>query len=162
MHLDANRALGNSLAKTELAEPIFNGDIVSVKGGGKLEVKHNLEFEVLFVDAFSKSIMTKDILRQRLKIGEHGLVILSGSLDAQKKKWREDLEITFQGLGPAREMTMDEVRKSLAKQLNAVAKKDITPAKDQDDARELFRVTARRELYRLYGRKPVVLSLINL
>jgi ribonuclease J len=161
LHMNSNLRLGANTSAEVLDGFVENGEIISFDKKLNYEREHLVEFERVFVDAYSKSLMSQQTLRERLRVGEHGMVIVSGSL-SRTKGWLDEPEVTFMGLGETMYYSIEDIRDQvldgLYSQFKKVAKKNL----ENNQMREELRVVTRRVMYNVYGRKPVALVLTQL
>ncbi len=97
-HLRSHKELFESVAPTELPERIETGDLLEYRDGGFSKVE-NFDIEHLFVDSFSGSVMTYGELKERLRIGKKGLVLVTGCFRQSNRSWVQEPELELIGVG---------------------------------------------------------------
>lgn len=158
-HLYSNADLAASLAATTPIK-VENGTVLQLSDGVVTEAGV-LEVEREFIDSWSRLPMSPERLRERLKIGDSGMAILSGAFSKQTKKWLAGPDMQFIGLPFPRELDVDAWKKQI---LDAVAPKfsGILQQVGQEAALEDLRIFVRRELGRMFIKKPVVLTPVSI
>lgn len=163
-HLDAN--LHNAL-EVGIKRPgtfvIEDGDAVELSKTGELKSLGRFEMDVDFVDAESYVVLDRETLRDRLRIGESGLAILTGQFSRQRNKWTMAPEISLHGLLLPDHIPMDQWLKQAAA---SVAKRaqDLVSANINDPGELLdeCRMTVRRSLFDVLRKKPVVIPRVQI
>jgi len=97
-HLRSHKELFESVAPKNIPERIESGDLLEYRDGGFERVDH-FEIEHLFVDSFSGSVMKYGELKDRLRIGEKGLVLVTGCFKQSNRSWVQEPEIELIGVG---------------------------------------------------------------
>ncbi len=154
-HRELGRAKDVDEVNPELI--IENGCLIELRQG-HCELKQRVEFSDSFIEADSPVEIDRDTLRERLKIGEMGLGIISGSLRKKDGTWLVGPEIELVGLKlPGNH---EETLKKLANELKEKVRfKDCASL---DEYAEKCRFFLRRFLHQVYSRKPTVLAKIYL
>jgi ribonuclease J len=146
--------VGLSATKTFVIE---NGDVIDVDKQ-QVTITDRIDIDHLFVDAESLELLTYEVLRERLRIGELGLVTASAAYDGTDLNLLGSFRIQLHGLSTPTGLSFEEFESSLA---NA-AKKGFSSARsartsDHDDLEEQVRVEVRRYLFHVLRKKPVVI-----
>lgn len=157
-HLKSNMKIPEELSMhCDEVVLVDNGTILDLAKGGKVTVAGEIPVEIDFIDADAGSIMAPPILRERLKIGELGLAVVSGVFSTGKREWESDIQVAIRGLvltdnqlkfiERAREQIRESISKLFADKVN-----------DHAILEEEMRLTMRRALTQLVGKKPVVIA----
>jgi ribonuclease J len=168
-HLDANESIVTELGLEGTSTLLMeNGDIVELSDTG-CELSGRIEVESLYVDADSHSSMTKDVLRERLRIGEGGCAFVTGVFDVDGSRWLRSPDIILQGIvfrpeeghaGPVdKALWIEEASMYVADAVSRLASQ--SPGVTPDDIDEEARLTLRRLLFGSLGRKPQVFARIQ-
>ncbi|NDE14095.1 ribonuclease J [bacterium] len=168
-HLDANESIISELGLDDTATLLMeDGDIVDLTSAG-CEFSGRIEVETLYVDADSHASMTKDVLRERLRIGEGGCAFVTGVFDAGGSRWLRSPEIILQGIefrpeeghaGPVdKTLWLEEASMYVADAIVRLAAQQpgATPADIDEEAR----LTLRRLLFGSLNRKPQVFARVH-
>jgi ribonuclease J len=136
---------------------IENGDVIDVSKAA-VAITDRIDISHLFVDAESLELLSYDTLRERLRIGELGLVSITAAYDAGELELLGGVRIHMQGVGIPTGFSPDEFEAGIAK----AAAKGFKHAKsdrsfDHGDLEEQARVEVRRYLFQSLRKKPVVL-----
>jgi len=157
-HQYANISLGYDKNFPVTTHHITNGDVWDLENGA-LKTIGSVEVGLRFVDNDSQVSMSRETLRERLRIGEHGLAILSGVFSAQKQEFIVNPQIELQGLGMPD--NVDEkiwLEKTSHKIKTNYLKLFQQGRKEVSDLNEQSRITLRRELSKLLRKKPIVIT----
>jgi ribonuclease J len=158
----ANHRLGAShLAAANGSLLVQSGDVIDLSPGGTT-VQGSLDVPLDYVDTDAGIPLSADTLRQRLKIGELGLMIVSGTYDPAARKWASGPEIDVIGLEFPDHMRMDswidtEQTRIAAMTPQLLFGKLLPP----DGVREEIRVYLRRKVHQILKKKPVVIVKIT-
>lgn len=168
-HLDANASIPDELGMTNTATLLMeNGDMVDLSDDG-CEIVGSIDVDILYVDSDSYASMTKEVLRERLRIGEGGCAFISGVFDPGGRRWLRQPEIILQGIefrpedgyaGPVAKTTwLDEAAMYVADAVTRMAEGQAgaTP----EDFEEEARLTLRRLLFGSLNRKPQVFARVH-
>lgn len=158
-HLHSNgkipTELGLSATKTVEVE---NGDVIDLSKDGvflsdRIDVYHR------FVDSESYIPLSYETMRERLRIGELGLAVVTMSYDKVEQDIIGKVQVTLQGLSGRMDESIVEIEKLCAK---AAARgfergfEDVGSNK-ADALVESIRIEVRRVLFSVYRKKPVVI-----
>ncbi len=168
-HLNANESIIAELGMDDTATLLIeDGDMVDLSPEGCVQAGA-INVETLFVDSDSYASMTKEVLRERLRIGEGGCAIVSGVFDVDGKRWLRSPDIILQGIefrpeeghaGPvAKEFWIEEACMYVANAVVRMAEQQ--PASSAEDLEEEARLTLRRLLFGSLNRKPSVFARIH-
>jgi ribonuclease J len=161
-HMNSNGRIPDELGlkstKTYLVE---NGDIIDLTASG-VELCDRLSIDHKFVESESYISIDYENMRERLRIGELGVVVVTMPYDSQEQDLCGDPKITIQGLGSPDGMNPSDIEKGCQ---NA-AKKSLRKAledkvKTEKDLTERVRVDVRRYLAKTCNKKPVVIVHIH-
>lgn len=152
--LVSNCSLGES-AKCESIK-VENGTILTFRGQC-LTATDSMDIELQYVDSWSKLPMNFPNLRQRLKIGDSGLMVLSGVFNRRDSTWPKPLQITLMGIQIPKESEWMEIERK------AIQETILEHELDGEDEL-LDRITSgsRKRLTKILVKKPVVLCEIHL
>ncbi len=157
-HLTSNslipQEIGLSDTKTYVIE---NGDIIDANSSG-VTISDRIDLDHLFVDSESLGLLSYETLRERLRIGELGLVSISAAYDGTELELLGSVRVQIQGLQAPNGLSMEEFEAGLTK----AAKKGFAHAlsartKKHQDLEEQTRIEVRRYLFQNIKKKPVVL-----
>ncbi|MEY4632282.1 MAG: Ribonuclease 1 [Pseudomonadota bacterium] len=168
-HLDSNEKvideLGLDATGTMLME---DGDIVELSDKG-VSKAGAVDVGILYVDSDSYASLTKEVLRERLRIGEGGCAFITGVFDLGGKRWLRAPDILLQGIefrpedghaGPVnREVWLEEAAMYVADAVTSLASRQQEI--DGEALEEEARLTLRRLLFGSLNRKPSVFSRIH-
>lgn len=160
-HMPVHGTYTQLLANGELTAG--DAKIIEVENGAIVEVDKaittvgQLEISKLFIDSYNRRLMTKDTLRERLRIGESGACFVSGIIRGNQKF--ADGQFQFFGLpfgldpesatkGWPEKLT-GEINRRI-EQLRADGKVDI------EELSEAIRIVTRQQLKQVFIKKPVV------
>lgn len=163
-HLDANLSL------FEGQDPFLmeDGDVIELSTTG-CRKSDSVTMDTLFVDSGSYASLSRETLRERLRVGEGGCAFVSGVFDTSDNRWLRTPEIILQGInfrpepgqqGPVnRDLWVEEASMYVAEAVERFAK--TQPGADDDDLSEEARLTLRRLLFGSLGRKPQVFAKVH-
>lgn len=123
-----------------------NGELIILD---KNEAQREPCFEtgIQYVDADSHQLLSYDVMRQRLKVGEVGLVLVEGCYDATKSFWIQGPHFTAVGLN---------IPDQLREKMKTACLKANTKNSKPKEIQELIRIEVRRKLDSFLHKKPVV------
>jgi ribonuclease J len=141
---------------------VENGTTMVLKNG-KLLSQQTFDWPIQYVDSWSRRPMSYDTLRARLKIGDSGMLLVSGWLDPHKPQ-RQQIDIESIGLPFHNQLELEEWRSAAASKVRLLLKQaprhpdaEWVAAINEEIRREL-----RRSLAQKFVKKPVVLSRVYL
>jgi ribonuclease J len=156
--LCANQKLGRTASglKKEQIISIKDGDLVEVSKTG-VAIIESCPVSHLYIEQDSPITLDEPTLAERLKIGEQGLILITGCYQTQKRSWKVPPDFTFQGLAIPR---ADQWIKSTSHGLgDAMGNSPRVPA---DQYNDLAKNYVRSRLSGLYPKKPIVISKISI
>lgn len=157
-HLKANSGIPEEIhVHCEKVLLIENGSVIDLNINHEASITGEIPAEVELVDAESRKLMTYPQVRERLKIGEFGLVVVSGVFDMTLRKWVEEVQIKTRGLPEIEDGQdlLEEVIEDVQTQLISSVKRGIT---DVAALEEEMRLTCRRKYFDYLKKKPMVIS----
>jgi mRNA degradation ribonuclease J1/J2 len=119
-----------------------------------------VDVPLLYVDGESSALLHYETIRERLRVGELGGVIISGIIDVRKGLWAKGPTLESLGLmNESRKKGLDEFgwAQELLDEVKAWGKSLKVPPTDADVS-EVVRVAVRRKLSNEFRKKPVVVS----
>jgi mRNA degradation ribonuclease J1/J2 len=135
---------------------IENGDVIDVDVSG-INISDRIDIDHFFVDSESYSLLPHETLRERLRIGELGLVVVAVACDFDSEEMIGEPQIESYGLVPRdRGDTKDFERELLGAAKSGFKQHFASQAKTRPDLEESVRVEVRRKLFHLLRKKPVV------
>lgn len=155
-HLQSNASLART---TEQTIGVQNGSVVKVSPS-QAELVGTIEIQRDFVDSWSMLPVSYETLRDRLRIGENGLAVLSGVFSTFEGHWLTGPSLQVVGLPRPRGAKDDEGwRKRIEKDLKETMER--TSGGDPETWQEQLRVSTRRFLADHFVKKPVVISVVQ-
>jgi ribonuclease J len=138
-----------------------NGDVLSV-GKDHFEIVHQSEEEPrTFIDGPVMNEITKDILKDRRKLGESGAVFVLMTREPDTGNVVAGPEIVLRGITtPENEGMIIEKSRDLVLRLLKESKRALERGSSSGDLSETIRVDVRRLVYSILGKKPVVIPFI--
>jgi ribonuclease J len=157
-HLLANKEVAKqSRTATENVFKIENGSVIHLKDG-VLTVPQQLDIKWEYVDDYSNLLVSQNVLRERLKIGEQGLFTVQGVYSLQNKAFLRNLEITAHGLELPRHLDADTWFEDAAEELMKSILGWKLTLDSEDQCNESLRIQLRKKLSLIFSKKPVVIS----
>jgi len=146
-HLTRSKWIG---AQNGLSHIFLRGELA------KTEKSTNLNLSTEYLERSSRSPIRYETLRERLRIGENGLLIIHGVYGLQNETPSHHLKITCFGLDFPRlkgtQHYLRELETELIEKIKTISNKHLTHAENE----ETLRILARRYLLKIFKRKPVV------
>jgi ribonuclease J len=136
---------------------VENGCLIELEDG-QCDLRERFEFPESYIEADSNVEIDRETLRERLRIGESGLCILSGTMRKKDGTWLAGPEIEMVGLKLPGDQ--DAWTKRTAKEIKE--KVPLGSSSRFGEFSEDCRLLLRRKLQQIYNRKPVVLTKIHL
>ncbi|MCX6119381.1 MAG: ribonuclease J [Proteobacteria bacterium] len=158
-HMQSNSRIPNEIGLTSTkCIVVENGDVIDLGKKGVF-LSDRLDINHKFVDSESYVSLSYEIMRERLRIGELGLVVVSVTYSKSNKKLIGNISVTVQGISDPN----DESADALAEKCRASAQRGFDRAVDAGDSQpdvltESIRVEVRRTLHSLIRKKPVVIA----
>lgn len=154
-HMQQN---GESIVRKKLSRMtlIESGDEIEISKNG-VEVTGDFPLENRFIDDNSPTFFSYEVLRQRRRLGEQGLVWLTGVFSLRTNSWI-DIDLNFMGVAlpyykdwtKLREQLIDGIKNDTQSFLE---NKEISEAKIQDFAQAYIR----RRLFTQHFRNPTIM-----
>jgi len=160
-HLTSNslipKEIGLDATRTFVIE---NGDVIDVEKDS-VTISDRIDIDNLFVDSESYTLLPHETLRERLRIGELGLVVVALACDLMECEIMAKPQLSIHGLVPPNGRSMDDFEEELL----SAAKKGFKRAlaaneKSAEEIEDSVRVEVRRMLFQLLRKKPVVICQI--
>lgn len=140
---------------------VETGDVLDCSKNG-ITNAGKVEVTLSYVDSDSAVLLSNDLLRDRLRIGELGSALVSGVYDTKRKSWLSPVEIDLTGIRvPAADG--DRWLTDMADKISSqVARLVQDGSADVSHVMEEARVFLRRHLFQVLKKKPVVTVKIHL
>jgi ribonuclease J len=158
-HLTSNSLIPNEIGLTGTRTFVIeNGDVIDVDTK-EVAITDRIDIDHLFVDSESLDLLPYETLRERLRIGELGLVNITAAYDGAEMELLSKIRVQTQGLAAPKGLSNSEFEG----ELRAAAKRGFSRAvKDRQTTPEALeeqtRVEVRRYLFSVMRKKPVVLA----
>ncbi len=138
-----------------------NGDVLSL-GKSHFEIVYQMEEEPrTFIDGHLMNEVTKDILKDRRKLGETGGVFVLMTREPETGNIIAGPEVVLRGvITPDLEALILSKTKELVLRLVRESKRAIDQGKSAGDLAETIRIEVRRLVGTITGKKPVVVPFI--
>ncbi len=138
-----------------------NGDVLSI-GKEHFQITYQMEEEPrTFIDGRMMNEVTKDILRDRRKLGETGGIFVLFTREPDTGNIVAGPEVILRGIvTPEHEELILSKTRELVLRLVREAKRAKDAGKMDTDLAESIRVEVRRLVYSILGKKPVVIPFI--
>ena len=138
-----------------------NGDVLSI-GRDHFEIVHQMEEEPRsFIDGSAMNEITKDILKDRRKLGETGGVFVLMTRDPDTGNVIAGPEIVLRGIAtPDLEARLIEKGRELVLRLVREARRGGEKIVPDSELAETIRIEMRRLAHAILGKKPVVVPFI--
>lgn len=163
-HLTSNSKVPAEVGMTETRSYVIeNGDVIDV-GTDEITISDRIDIDHLFVDSGSMDLLPYEVLRERLRVGELGLVALAACCDLAESNLVGQIKISVQGLvapsGIENEEFESAIRKAAVRGFNNSVSARETSAEELE---ENMRIEVRRYLFQVLRKKPVVIcSLVTI
>jgi ribonuclease J len=160
MHQIAHSEVATS---TNYTGPIVvpdSGDALYFKNN-KLEKRSLMPRDTVYVESESRRTIALDNLRERLRIGQNGMAIVTGIFKHKSNKWIREPSIHFAGLAGSEHEIVDwehYIAKEIIKKIGSLSKQ---VAVDSELINETSRLVCRRYLTDILKKKPVVYARIQ-
>lgn len=151
--LDANAQLS-----TKPTVDVMNGQITALnKDGVEVVAQHALQLK--FVDSFSRRPMDYETMRERHRIGDSGLALLSGFIESEQV----EIDMDFIGLPFENDDDAERMKVKIMAELQGLVR-NIRSSNDfsYESFNDRARLTVRRTLSDRFIKKPVVISRVTL
>ncbi|MCX6127256.1 MAG: ribonuclease J, partial [Proteobacteria bacterium] len=158
-HMQSNSKIPGELglSKTKCIV-VENGDVIDLTKNGvalsdRLSVKHR------FVDGESYISLQYETMRERLRIGELGLVVVTLAFDKGSRKVLDKVRVTIQGLGVREGETIRDLEDKCARAAEKGFERSFSAGETTPEGlAEQVRMEVRRTLFSIYRKKPVVVA----
>ena len=160
-HLKANAEVGEKLSYTEGRHTLIeNGDILRLYRK-KARVVGQIEVQQQFVDQDSYFTMSRETLRERLRIGELGLALISGVFSKKRERFISGPDVMLQGLALPPDVTEARWLRQAGRHIESEMEKwlDRYPP-EEEKLNQQCRVLLRRHLAEIINKKPVIIAKI--
>jgi ribonuclease J len=163
-HLTSNSLIPSEIGLSNTRTFVIeNGDVIDVDKDS-VTLSDRIDLDHLFVDSESSLLMSYETLRERLRIGELGLVSITSAYDAEDLQLLSSMRVVIQGLSAPGDLSTED----FVEEIRTAAKRGFTRAvkdrvSDLQALEEHTRVEVRRYLFSVMKKKPVVFaSLVGL
>lgn len=156
-HLTSNSLIPAEVGLKETRSFVIeNGDVIDVDREG-VSISDRIDIDHFFVDSESYTLLTHETLRQRLRIGELGLVVVAIACDLDNNQLLASPKIEIHGLAPPNDRDMDSFRQELSQAAISGFNRALKDGGGlEDDLEEAVRIEVRRLLFQNLRKKPVV------
>ena len=137
---------------------IENGDFLEIDDFGA-RISSHTDFGKTFIDEGHSGEIDYDIVRERKKLANSGMISLVVTIDKDTKELKQEPQITLQGVAgiDALNGTLKSARQSVGDAVTAMKREDF---KDKNSAAENLRVHLKRFIQKQTGSKPVIVPTI--
>lgn len=161
-HLHANRQRFSQYGlRQEQVVLIENGDVIDIEAGRVTKVAGPI-FEYEYIDSDSYAIISQEVLRERLRIGERGAALVTGVFALSSSRWLAPPEIELIGLAfpwhTNQSTWIDEQKRQVRDLISGYSRKSGV---DKETLAEEVRVSLRRALTAALKKKPVVIVKVH-
>jgi ribonuclease J len=158
-HMQSNSKIPAELGLTKTkCFVVENGDVIDLNKDGvilsdRIDVRHR------FVDGESYISLQYETMRERLRIGELGLVVVTLVYDKTERQVLEKVRVTLQGLGEREGETFTQIEDKCAKAAERGFERGFGAGETTAEGiSEHVRMEVRRTLFSIYRKKPVVVA----
>ncbi len=157
-HLTSNSKVPGEAGLSDTRSYVIeNGDVIDVDAS-EITISDRIDIDHLFVDSGSMDLLPYDVLRERLRVGELGLVIVAACCDLADQSLIGNMKITVQGLVPPSGIEVSEFESAIRKAAVKGFKHSVDGRDSRlEDLEESMRVEVRRYLFQMMRKKPVVI-----
>lgn len=158
-HMQSNSQIPAEIGlKNTKSVLVENGDVIELAQDG-VKLSDRLSITHMFVDSESYLPIKYEIMRERLRIGELGLAVVTMSYDTAEREILGDICVTLQGLGERPGETLAEVEAQCAKAARRGFDRGFSAGETTaEGVAEHVRIEVRRVLFSIYRKKPVVVA----
>ena len=136
---------------------IENGDVIDVDPAG-IVISDRININHLFVDSESMELLPYDVLRERLRVGELGLVVVTAAFDRAEMSLLGTPQVSVQGLVAPKGAPFEEFERAILAAPKKGFKHAVSSRDTKQDAlEEHARIEIRRYLFQAFRKKPVVI-----
>ena len=156
-HLTSNSQIPSEIGLTDTRSFVIeNGDVIDVDREG-LTISDRLDIEHFFVDSESYTLLSHETLRQRLRIGELGLVVVALACNVEDPQILSSPKIEVYGLVPPGDQGLEAFMQDISDAASAGFRKAVAAREDSpEELEEAIRIEVRRMLFQSLRKKPVV------
>lgn len=152
-------ANGNLIGDKARVLQVENGSAI-LAGFEQITEVSQLNIDLTYIDSWSKIPLSYNIMRERHKIGDSGLAILSGLYDSFSKVWLTPLKIELFGLSFPLHFDQakweSQLRHNIESTINNVTSDTFAEATEQ------IRISTRKSIVKFLVKKPVVMIYIQI
>lgn len=135
---------------------VEDGSILDLKEDGALvQSKELFPLESLYVDSESNLPLEYSKLRERLKVGEQGLVVISAAISGGQLA--APLSFDLRGVAGADDAFLEK----LSEATHGYVEATISNAEVLEEAEENLRLFVRKKFFQAFKKKPVVIAVIH-
>ena len=162
-HLLTNANLVNSLAHKPTLAMIENGGVFTYDKG-KIAKIGQFSAESIYIDGESNGQMTYEVMRDRMRIGEKGMVIATGVYSIGKGDWLDSPVIELIGIGFPHNSSETKCRFEIKQALSLLLTdaSGSTQYQNHNSLNEEGRLRIRRALAKTLSRKPETFCYLHL
>ena len=156
-HLTSNSLIPAEVGLKETRSFVIeNGDVIDVSGEG-ITISDRIDIEHFFVDSESYALLSHETLRQRLRIGELGLVVVALACDFNDGELLASPKVEVHGLAARDGQDLEAFKQEIAQVAASSFTRGIKRREDSsEELEEVIRIDIRRMLFQFLGKKPVV------
>ena len=129
------------------------GDIVVVERNGSVSIDNKFQLKQLYVDSWSRIPMEKNLIRQRHKIGDSGLVIATGVFNPKFARWNKAFKLKYIGTRLPDNTDLNAINEELLLQLE----QNISCNDSEASINDFMERTIKRKMTEYLVKKPVVI-----
>jgi ribonuclease J len=122
-----------------------------------------LQLDLEFIDSWSRLPMTQKMMRERLKIGDSGMCILSGLCErSSDKSIQHRIKLKLIGIPHHPTGTWENWEQETIQKLEKIIEKGLKNSLDALEINDQLRIETRRRLTQILVKKPVVISEVQI
>ncbi len=159
-HLQANGDIGRQNQHEPEVVAVQSGTSLKLSPDGELQVELLPPMERTFIDSWSMLPMDYETMRKRLKIGDSGLVVLSGVVDKTAGRWLQGPHFEYRGLPTPRGEALTRAEARLAEFATGKPLDELRAGANHAAYNDHLGTHLRRELAVYMIKKPVVISTV--
>lgn len=157
-HMKSNFLIGEKILDNGKKTALIESGQVLELSDSELTIRNKIPIELNFIDRDSGVVLSGECVRKRLKIGELGLLIISGVYSRDTHRWIVNPEFDAIGLSLPSEISPDEWTKKQIRWIEEKVNSELSVSQtDVSDISESIRVYIRRLLFQILRKKPVVI-----
>lgn len=159
--LSNHRLASGQMERLENCLLVQSGDVIDL-GPDRVRVIGEVSIGLEYIDADASIPLPSEILRQRLKIGELGLLLISGTYNSVARRWASAVEIDIFGLAFPDQIRQENWVDTEKSRIESMAPQLLFgKLLSTEDVNEEIRIYLRRKLQQVLRKKPVVVVKIN-